>query len=55
MEAAISGSTIRLGICTRCNVATASVIECAIVNEVMIVSAAGNPRATTSRPKRKSK
>jgi hypothetical protein len=39
MEAAISGSTIRLGICTSCRVATASVIECAIVNEVMIFSA----------------
>jgi hypothetical protein len=55
METAINGSTIRLGICTRRNVATASVIECAMVNEVMIFSAAKKPRATSSRPKRKSK
>ena len=34
----MSGSTMRLEICTRLSVATASVIECAIVKQVMILT-----------------
>ena len=43
MEAAISGSTIIAGRVMTPNVASASVKECAIVNEVMIRALLGTP------------
>ena len=51
----MSGSTIRLEMCTRLKVATASVIEWAIVKQVMIFTEEPKFRVTIRRPKRKSK
>src|SRR6267142_945801 len=55
MDAAISGSTMRLEICTRLSVATASVMEWAMVKQVMIFTEDEKFFVTSSRPKRKSR
>src|SRR6266478_6517065 len=55
MEMAMSGSTIRLEIWTRLRVATARVIEWAMVKQVMIFTDEEKLRVTISRPNKNSK